>query len=228
MKPYLHARISAHKFGGSWEQYQDVHDFFDSSKAALADMRHRLVLHSDLGCEIGARIFSSRPNIEALCRQHQEDDLGRIVSLDEWLSHTQLPSIFGRARIPRAFAAFSEAPLEAAAQRFGGDPEAYRPVIDWFRRPSVMSTHPLAPAVLANAFGIMLSERVFGPVIETAPGRLLPTRDIGEAYAIGLWGFIPALGDVLSCMKTRQWMFGADVAETRRRAGEETGLAITD
>lgn len=228
MKPFLHARISAKKFGGNWQDYQDVHDFFDSSKAALADMRHRLVLHSDLGCEIAEQIFAGRPNISALCRQHQEDDLGRVVPLDEWLSYCSVPKSLAQPRIPTPFRKFRDNPETAAAERFGGEPEAYKAVFDWFRRPGVLSRHDLAPAVLGNAFGIMLSERLFGPVIETAPSRFLPTRDAGEAWVIGQFGQIPTLGQVLAAMKTANWMFGADVAEARKCAAEENGLILTD
>lgn len=46
MKPHKHAKNSAKKFGGVPEDYQAIHDFFDSSKSCMADMRHRAVLHS--------------------------------------------------------------------------------------------------------------------------------------------------------------------------------------
>jgi hypothetical protein len=46
MKPFIHAKNSARKYGGVPEDYQAVHDFFDSTKAALPDIRHRALLHS--------------------------------------------------------------------------------------------------------------------------------------------------------------------------------------
>lgn len=45
-KPYLHACSSARKFGGKPEEYMDIHNLMDSSKAALADNRHRALTHN--------------------------------------------------------------------------------------------------------------------------------------------------------------------------------------
>lgn len=57
MKPFLHARVSVRKFGGEVEDYLSIHNFFDISKSAFADMRHRAILHSSLGCYIVERLF---------------------------------------------------------------------------------------------------------------------------------------------------------------------------
>lgn len=45
-KPYTHALSSAKKFGGRPEDYLAIHDFLDSSKAAIADNRHRCLTHN--------------------------------------------------------------------------------------------------------------------------------------------------------------------------------------
>ena len=37
---------SAKKYGGVAEDYIDIHDFMDSSKAALPDNRHRALTHN--------------------------------------------------------------------------------------------------------------------------------------------------------------------------------------
>lgn len=47
--PYYHAVSSARRFGGAPEDYLAVHQFFDQTKAHLADCRHRLVLHNSFG-----------------------------------------------------------------------------------------------------------------------------------------------------------------------------------
>lgn len=237
MKPFLHARISAHLHGGDWAPYQPVHDFFDTSKAALPDMRHRLMLHSDLGCLIAGDIFGktilnsegAEVAVAEIAEQHQMDDLGRMVSLDEWLSHCDEPPSFGAEILIPEYEGFRENPVSACVSMFGGLADVYEPVVSWFLRAREMSSHPLADAVMLNAFAIMLSDRVFGPVIETAPGRFLPTRDIGEAMALARFGRIPTLEAVLSRMKTANWMYGGDVVTSRRRiATSMTGLALTD
>ena len=45
-KPYVHAVSSAKKFGGIWEDYIDIHEFLDSSKAVMSDLRHRALTHN--------------------------------------------------------------------------------------------------------------------------------------------------------------------------------------
>ncbi len=45
-KPYLHAQSSAKKFGGTPEDYIEIHNFMDSSKGAIADNRHRALTHN--------------------------------------------------------------------------------------------------------------------------------------------------------------------------------------
>jgi hypothetical protein len=43
--PLEHAMNSARKFGGGAEDYLPIHEWFDESKAILADFRHRALRH---------------------------------------------------------------------------------------------------------------------------------------------------------------------------------------
>lgn len=45
-KPWIHAASSAKRFGGNPEEYLDIHNFMDSSKATIADSRHRALTHT--------------------------------------------------------------------------------------------------------------------------------------------------------------------------------------
>lgn len=45
-KPFIHAISSSKKFGGKWEDYIEIHEFMDSSKAVMADNRHRALTHN--------------------------------------------------------------------------------------------------------------------------------------------------------------------------------------
>ncbi len=45
-KPYYHSLSSAKKYGGIWEDYIEIHNFMDSSKAAFPDNRHRVLTHN--------------------------------------------------------------------------------------------------------------------------------------------------------------------------------------
>lgn len=46
---YHHAVSSTRRFGGEVEDYLPLHSWFDSSKSAWADQRHRAVLHTSFG-----------------------------------------------------------------------------------------------------------------------------------------------------------------------------------
>lgn len=102
MKPYEHALVSVKKFGGIPEDYLAIHDFIDSSKSAHPDMRHRAILHSAFGIYVVERVFGTvvlvtdpitplAPKrrivqVRDVAEQHVIDDMGRIPTLEEYLS----------------------------------------------------------------------------------------------------------------------------------------------
>ena len=98
MKPHLHANISAKKYGGTPDDYMDIHEFIDSSKIALADVRHRALLHSAWGVYLVARIFGdTRINSQGktystrdIAEEHIQQDLGFIPTAEHWLKNMQL------------------------------------------------------------------------------------------------------------------------------------------
>lgn len=89
MKPLQHAKISAKKHGGQWEDYIDIHEFFDQTKAHIPDMRHRAILHNSLGIYIARQVFGEvRTNsagreysVRDIGEDHVLEDLGTIPSL---------------------------------------------------------------------------------------------------------------------------------------------------
>jgi hypothetical protein len=93
MKPYLHSKIHAKKYGGKPTDYADIDDFIDSSKQAVADVRHRAILHSAFGCFLVEQLFGrtrfNSDNREYSPRDIAEDhilqDLGFIPSVEKYL-----------------------------------------------------------------------------------------------------------------------------------------------
>lgn len=93
MKPWLHARSSAKKWGGTPESYLALHDFLDSSKQAHASVKHRAVLHSAFGIYLAERVFGHNidvgegrlVSVRDVAERHVLEDLGTIPSLDDWL-----------------------------------------------------------------------------------------------------------------------------------------------
>lgn len=100
MKPLLHSKISAKKFGGKPEEYQAIHDWFDQTKAHVPDARHRLVLHNSFGIFLCEQQFGTFITLEGgkqvsvrdIGEQHVIDDLGHIPSLVEVLDNAKLPT----------------------------------------------------------------------------------------------------------------------------------------
>lgn len=45
-KPWIHAQSSVKRYGGKPEDYLEIHNLLDSSKAAIADNRHRALTHN--------------------------------------------------------------------------------------------------------------------------------------------------------------------------------------
>ena len=95
MKPFQHARASVKKYGGKIEDYQEIHDFFDSSKQTLPDMRHRAILHSAFGIFLLERVFGTTITnsdgkqvcVRDLGEDHVIQDLGFIPTVERWLKH---------------------------------------------------------------------------------------------------------------------------------------------
>lgn len=93
MNSHYHARITAKKHGGIPEDYQEVHDFLDSSKATLGDVRHRALLHNTFGIFLAESLFgvvirnSEGTDVPTrlIAEQHVLDDLGFIPTVEHWL-----------------------------------------------------------------------------------------------------------------------------------------------
>lgn len=103
MKPWLHARSSANRWGGEPGDYLEIHDFMDSSKAAHASVKHRAVLHSAFGVFLAERVFGHNVtnsqgrevSVRDIAEQHVLEDLGTIPSLDDWLECMELRAWMG-------------------------------------------------------------------------------------------------------------------------------------
>jgi uncharacterized protein related to proFAR isomerase len=97
MKPLIHAKVSVKQHGGKVEDYMPIHEFMDSSKAAVADVRHRAMLHSAWGIYVVERVFGSffknsdgkDVSVRDIAEEHVIQDLGFIPTMDDWLK--QMP-----------------------------------------------------------------------------------------------------------------------------------------
>lgn len=92
--PYYHAKSSARKFGGQPEDYIHIHNWFDQTKAHLADCRHRLLLHNSFGIFLCEQIFgvtltrvsdTKEVPTRLIAEQHVLEDYGFIPTLEKCL-----------------------------------------------------------------------------------------------------------------------------------------------
>lgn len=95
LKPHIHAKNSAKKWGGAPDDYIALHNWFDQTKAALPDMRHRAILHSSFGIflleqQFGVTITNSdgkKISVRDVGEDHVMEDLGFIPTVERWLQH---------------------------------------------------------------------------------------------------------------------------------------------
>lgn len=103
MKPYLHCKNSAKRYGGLPEDYQAVHDFLDSPKAAMPDVRHRALLHNSFGIFLAEKVFGTtitnsegrKVCVRDLCEDHVIEDLGMIPTPERWLKNLPMEAWMG-------------------------------------------------------------------------------------------------------------------------------------
>ncbi len=98
MKPLIHAKVSVKRWGGRVEDYLPIHEFIDSSKIAMPDVRHRAILHSSFGCYMAERLFGTYitnaagkdVSVRDIAEEHIQEDLGFIPTIENWLEELPL------------------------------------------------------------------------------------------------------------------------------------------
>ena len=97
-KPLIHARNSMKRYGGSVDDYLEIHNFMDSTKSALPDVRHRAILHSSFGIFLVERSFGiyltntdgKQVSIRSIAEDHVREDLGFIPTMEKWFGTMQI------------------------------------------------------------------------------------------------------------------------------------------
>jgi hypothetical protein len=233
MKPLQHAQITARRYGGRWQDWIGIHNWIDRSKALFPGMRHRMFLHSDFGEWLTVRIHGDAIEAEDgttvttpdLFRDHQVEDLGRVVKLSEWLREIDATHWTRRRKPPRQLERIREEPAEGLAARWGGVPADYLELINFFDKPRELAPDNPEAAVMIthNSFGIFLAEDLLGMVITLTeakdsrrPPRIISTRSAAEELVHARIGSIPPAGNLAAHGKSNLWMFGSEVRSALR------------
>ena len=127
--PLVHAERNARKWGGVPEDYLPVHQFFDSTKAHIADNRHRMILHNSFGIAVAEQIFGlaitnsdgRRVFVREIGHQHVLEDLGTIPTLGDCLQEVRIrPWMAGAHKlIGDALAAETDGACASSAEAAG-------------------------------------------------------------------------------------------------------------
>jgi hypothetical protein len=90
--PYHHAISSQKRWGGEIDDYLPIHQWFDGSKAIIADFRHRALRHHAEGIFLAEAIFGPTLTLSSgriiptrwVGEQHVREDLGSILGFADW------------------------------------------------------------------------------------------------------------------------------------------------
>lgn len=101
MNTLYHAKSSVHKWGGHVDDYFPIHDFLDSTKASMPDVRHRAILHNAFGIFVVEKVFGhSITNadgrdvpVREIAERHVIEDLGFIPTVQDWLQCVSLKAV---------------------------------------------------------------------------------------------------------------------------------------
>jgi len=92
--PVEHAKSSARKFGGSWLDYIEIHEWFDATKAWIGHSKHRMFRHHSEGIFECEKVFGpSFVNSDGktvytryVGEQHVKEDCNNYIpTAKEWI-----------------------------------------------------------------------------------------------------------------------------------------------
>lgn len=80
MNSWHHAKSCARKWGGTPDDYIEIHEFIDSSKKIIGDVRHRAVYHHTEGVWLCQRIFG---RVLQIARSDDVSGVGEVTRYRE-------------------------------------------------------------------------------------------------------------------------------------------------
>ena len=108
----------------------------------------------------------------------------------------------------------------SSARLFGGEPEDYQAIHDWFDATKESFCDFRHRALRHHAEGVFECERVFGVTVVNSAGKQVPVRYIAEQHVMeDCGGRVPSLADWLSRIEPAPWMArGTKLGHGTRRA----------
>jgi len=103
---------------------------------------------------------------------------------------------------------------KSSARKFGGVPEDYFPVHQWFDESKSIMADFRHRSLRHHSEGIFLAEKIFGTTIRNSEGKDVPLRYIGEQHVREDLGRIPSFQDWANAIRTAPWMYGQKLTLT--------------
>tara|TARA_R100001530_G_scaffold16339_1_gene14401 strand:+ start:1161 stop:1493 length:333 start_codon:yes stop_codon:yes gene_type:complete len=94
----------------------------------------------------------------------------------------------------------------SSVKKWGGDPEDYQPIHDWFDESKMIVADYRHRALRHHAEGCFMAERIFGTTITNSDRKVVPVRLIAERHIIEDLGFVPSFVDWIKYIKPVKWM----------------------
>lgn len=235
MKPLQHAQISQKNHGGTWQDYIEIHNFLDSSKASCAHFKHRFFLHHVEGVELGVKLFgqsvvnSDEKPIETrqLLTEHLIEDVGTLVTVEDWardLLPNENDSFYKYLAKKRDQIENDEITGEKELfDAFNLSEKDRTSVRDFLYFPLKNSTQAGALLVSHNSFAVFLAEKVLGAAFvkdSSSKKQLISVREVFERMIFLRLKSIYSPAEIIARTAFADWMRGVDAncAKTGKKA----------
>lgn len=207
--PYHHAVSSLRLFGGTAEDYMAVHHWFDATKIAIADQRHRAFRHHEeafdnLAATLRASSITNKDGTEvtlaAIGRQHLKEDFGGYVPmLADWVETIALRPWM------KLNATKEQAATMNCMRRYGGGANDYAQLVEWFFEGT--TDDPRSFFHRGHAIACFWAEEVFGATFTLSTSKVLPTRLAAEAIVASMFEtrMIPSPQDWVRAATRPDW-----------------------
>lgn len=94
----------------------------------------------------------------------------------------------------------------SSARKWGGVPEDYLALHEWFDQSKMILADPRHRALRHHAEGIFMAQTIFGETVTNSAGRVVPVRLIGERHVVEDLGHIPSFADWARLIAVQPWM----------------------
>lgn len=110
---------------------------------------------------------------------------------------------------------------ESSARKFGGNPQDYQSIHDWFDASKAHEALPSHRALRHHSLGIFEAQSVFGHEIINSEGRRIPVRFIGEQHVREDCRRIPSVSDWLRGLPLEPWMVNGVILPDLEKVGPD-------